>query len=140
MKRVPLPCHFLLLLSVIVVALVLGAGFAMRTQTSSASTHISSSEDTFSLVAKNLKAIVVNLPPPGPSVGDLRIVTLDLYNQQGTQLVAHGDFFASLVELPTTSTQPLVFQHLFKVCRPVCRRCWAASELARQLLYLILFQ
>ncbi len=115
MKSVLFPRRVLFLLSVLVVivlvALVtMGGQFAIGTRASSASPTSSQGRQTLMLIEKHIQAAVVDLPPAGPSLGDLRVGHGLLYNQQGTQQIGRVDFFYSLTDLAATSSEPILLK------------------------------
>ncbi len=115
MKSVLFPRRVLFLLSVLVVivlvALVtMGGQFAIGTRASSASPTSSQGRQTLMLIEKHIQAAVVDLPPAGPSLGDLRVGHGLLYNQQGTQQIGRVDFFYSLTDLTATPSEPILLK------------------------------
>lgn len=115
MKSVQFPRRVLVLGSVLVVIVLivlvtLGEAFATGTRASSASPSSSQGRHSLMLIEKNIQAAVIDLPPAGPSLGDLRVGHGLLYNQQGTQQIGRVDFFYSLTDLAATAREPILLK------------------------------
>src|SRR5207248_242352 len=102
MKSVLFSRRVLFVVSVLVALVALGVGAAVSPHISSASTRSSSSRHTLTLIERNIQVAVIDLGPPGPSIGDLRVGHAQLYNEDGTQLVGRIDFFLSLTDTAAT--------------------------------------
>ena len=65
----------------------------LGTQVRSAAPPSLSGLQTLTVVTKTREAMIVDLGPPGPSQGDLRVVNAPLYDRTGTNAIGRLDLF-----------------------------------------------
>ncbi len=86
-----------LLVTVVVLALGIGlmgaVGFASPKKDDDDGHHNNDKGRTLTVVTKTREARVVDLEPPGPSHGDMRVVNAPLYNQSGKQSIGRLNMY-----------------------------------------------
>jgi len=70
----------------------------LGTQARSATPPSLSGLQTLTVVTKTREAMVVDLGPPGPSQGDLRVVNAPLYDRTGTNAIGRLDLFCVVTD------------------------------------------
>ncbi len=73
-----------------VLAALVGVVVGLGVQGVSA-TLLSAPTRTFTVVSKNREVQVVDLAPPGPTQGDLRVSNAPLYNEHETKVIGRAD-------------------------------------------------
>jgi hypothetical protein len=70
----------------------------LGTQARSAAPPSLSGLQTLTVITKTREAMVVDLGPPGPSQGDLRVVNAPLYDRTGTNAIGWLDLFCVVTD------------------------------------------
>jgi hypothetical protein len=90
-----------LLVALVVVVMALGIMSVLRAVSASPDNKVPNNDDqgrTLTVLTKTREAEVVDLGPPGPTHGDIRVANAPLYDAKGTNKIGRFDLFCVVTD------------------------------------------